>query len=178
MTTRELEEYRAMRDTIRERGTARHWIVVVGLAAWAALVVATSLIGALPVVALAPLVVLATVFEVVFTLHTGVERVGRYVQVFFEQPDESASWEHVAMAYGRSFGGGGIDALFSPVFWAATAINFVPVSLSRPVAIDWLIVGAVHVLFAFRVWRAKRQAAGQRAIDLERFTRLKTGSAR
>ena len=30
MTARELEEYRALRATIRERGTARVWIFVVG----------------------------------------------------------------------------------------------------------------------------------------------------
>ena len=33
MTPRELEEYRALRETIRERGTARVWIFVVGLVA-------------------------------------------------------------------------------------------------------------------------------------------------
>lgn len=172
MTPRELDEYRALRDTIRERGTARHWVVLAGLGTWGALALAGAVIG-LPALTLVPLLVLVATFEVIFTLHTGVERVGRYLQVFHERPDDTAAWEQVAMAYGRTFGGGGIDALFSPVFAAATLLNFVPVALSAPVAIDWTIVGAAHMLFIVRIWSAKRQAAGQRALDLERFTQLK-----
>ncbi|MEQ1730578.1 MAG: hypothetical protein ABL982_19595 [Vicinamibacterales bacterium] len=172
MTPRELEEYRALRDTIRERGTARHWVAIVGLGIWAALALAGSVI-ALPALTLVPLLVLVASFEVVFTLHTGVERVGRYLQVFHEDAAEHAAWEHVAMAYGRAFGGGGIDALFSPVFAVATLLNFVPVALSGSVAVDWTIVGAVHMLFIVRIWSARRQAAGQRTLDLERFTTLK-----
>ena len=176
MTLRELEEYRALRDTIRERGTARHWIVVVGFGLWAALTLAIVAFATLPVATLLPLLVLVVVFEVIFAIHTGVERVGRYVQVYFESPEETARWEHVAMAYGRTFGGGGIDALFTPIFWVATLLNFVPAMLSGPMAIDWVVVGAVHALFIVRVWSARRQAGRQRAIDLERFSKLKSGS--
>jgi hypothetical protein len=174
MTPRELEEYRALRDTIRERGTTRHWIVVAGLALWCAIAVALAVAGTVPVVTLLPLLLLATVFEVSFGLHTGVERVGRYVQVFFERADEAASWEHMAMNYGRTFGGGGIDALFSPIFWVASLFNFIPAALSGPMAIDWLVIGVVHALFIVRVWSARRQAGRQRAIDLERFATLKS----
>ncbi len=173
MKPRELEEYTALRDTIRERGTARHWVVIAGLGTWAALALASAMI-ALPALTLLPLLVLAASFEVVFTLHTGVERVGRYIQVFHEEAADQAAWEQVAMAYGRTFGGGGIDALFSPIFAVATLLNFVPVALSGSVAVDWTIVGAVHMLFIVRIWAARRQASGQRAIDLERFTRLKS----
>ena len=66
MTTREIEEYRALRDTIRERGTARHWIVIVGLATWCALAVALSVLVTTPVTTLLPLLLLASTFEVVF----------------------------------------------------------------------------------------------------------------
>jgi hypothetical protein len=173
MTSRELEEYRALRDTIRERGTARHWVVVAGFSAWATLTLAIVGLAAAPVITLLPLLVLVVVFEVVFALHTGVERVGRYLQVFFESSDETARWEHVAMSYGRSFGGGGLDALFSPLFWVASLLNYVPVMLAGPAAIDWAIVGAVHVLFILRVWSARAQAGRQRAIDLDRFAKLK-----
>src|SRR5678815_4594103 len=58
MTLRELEEYRALRDTIRERGTARHWIVVVGFGLWAALTLAIVAFATLPVATLLPLLVL------------------------------------------------------------------------------------------------------------------------
>ena len=39
-----------------------------------------------PLAAIVPLVVLVSTFEVVRVLHVGVERIGRYVQVFFEEP--------------------------------------------------------------------------------------------
>src|SRR5262245_28415723 len=102
MTPRELEEYRALRATIRERGTARVYLVVGGLGAWAALVIATASLASLPVATLLPLLFLAGVFEAIFALHTGVERIGRYLQVFYEEPPERG-WEHVAMAFGRAF---------------------------------------------------------------------------
>lgn len=176
MTSRELEEYRALRETIRERGTARHWIVLVGFGLWASLTLTAVVVTAVPVATLLPLFVLAVMFEVIFALHTGVERVGRYLQVYFENPDETARWEHVAMSYGREFGGGGIDALFTPIFWAATVLNFIPVMLSGTMAIDWTVVGVVHLLFVARVWSGRRQAGRQRAIDLQRFTKLKSES--
>ena len=87
MTPREIEEYRALRATIRERSTARLWIVLAGLTAWAALTLATAALAELPIATLLPLLVLALTFEIVFALHTGVERVGRYIQVFFEDAE-------------------------------------------------------------------------------------------
>jgi len=177
MTSRELEEYKALRETIRERGTARHWIVLIGFGLWAALTLTALVLDAVPVATLLPLFLLVVLFEVIFALHTGVERVGRYVQVYFESPDETARWENVAMAYGREFGGGGIDALFTPVFWVATLLNFIPVMLSGTMAVDWAVVGVVHLLFIARVWVGRNQAGRQRAIDLQRFTKLKGESA-
>jgi hypothetical protein len=173
MTPREVEEYRALRATILERGTARHWIFVAGLAVWSALTVAVAALASIPVATFLPLLFLAGTFEAIFALHTGVERVGRYLQVFYETAPDEAAWEHVAMAYGRTFGGGGIDALFSPIFWLATIVNFIPAVLAGPVAIDWAVVVAVHVLFALRIWVARRQSGRQRAIDLARFEQLK-----
>jgi hypothetical protein len=173
MTPRELEEYKALRATIRERGTARHCIAAVGLVSWAALWLAVMAVANVPVATLVPLLVLVTIFEIVFVLHTGVERVGRYLQVFFENPGER-SWEHVAMQYGRQFGGGSsIDALFSPLFWTATVLNLIPTLTSGPPAIDWVVVGIVHALFAVRVWIARGHAARQRAIDLGRFQKVR-----
>jgi len=174
MTNRETEEYRALRDTIRERGTARQWIAMVGLAAWSVLAVALAALGLAPVLTLIPLLLLASTFEVVFALHTAVERVGRYIQVFHEDSGDDAAWERVAMTYGRTFGGGGIDALFSPLFATAALFNLVPMLLSGPAALDWTIVAAAHALFIVRIVVARRQSARQRAIDLERFRRIKS----
>lgn len=173
MTSRELEEYRALRDTIRERGTARHWIVIVGFVSWAALTLLVAAFLDLPVATLIPLLVLVATFEVIFALHTGVERVGRYLQLFFED-DGERRWEHVAMRYGRTFGGGGIDALFSPLFWTATIVNMIPALIVGPIAVEWAVVAVVHALFVVRILVARRQSARQRAVDLERFQKLKT----
>src|SRR5579884_3576287 len=99
MTPRALEEYKALRATIRQRGTARIWLCMAGVVAWGALTIATAALAALPIATLLPLLVLAAVFEAVLALHVGVERIGRYVQVFFEEDD--AGWETAAMGFGR-----------------------------------------------------------------------------
>jgi hypothetical protein len=84
MTARDQDEYIALRATIRERGTARVCIFAGGLAAWAAASIATAALASTPVAVLLPLLVLAAAFEAVFALHVGVERIGRYLQVFHE----------------------------------------------------------------------------------------------
>ena len=173
MTPREQEEYRALRATIRQRGTARVWIVLTGMAAWGALTLATAALAELPVATFLPLLILAVTFEITASLHQGVERLGRYIQVFFE--DQNSGWEHQAMEYGRQFPGSGSDPLFSAYFCIATVFNFVPVLTAGPVALEWAVVGTVHLLFIVRVFTVKRDAAHQRARDLERFTRLKAG---
>jgi hypothetical protein len=174
MTARELEEYSALRATIRERGTARVWVFLAGLALWAASTIATAALVSLPVAVLLPLLALAATFEVVFALHTGVERIGRYLQVFFEGPGER-NWEHTAMAFGRMFPGRGSDPLFTAYFASATVLNLMPAALARPVAIEWVVVGLPHVLFIAYLWRGRQRSAVQRAVDLERFERLKNG---
>ena len=93
MTGRELDEYRELRATIRQRGTARVWIFVVGVAMWAAATIATTALASTPIATLLPLLVLASVFEAIFALHVGVERIGRYIQVFHETGEPSGSNE-------------------------------------------------------------------------------------
>jgi hypothetical protein len=171
MNERQLEEYRALRATIRERGTARVWIFIVGLVAWASLTVATAALATLPVATLLPLLVLAAAFEAVLSVHTGVERVGRYLQVFFE--GEDPGWEHRVMAYGRMFPGGGSDPVFTGYFLTAAVFNFVPVLLAGAVPIEYTVVGTIHVLFMGRLLLARRHAGQQRKADLDRFQQIK-----
>jgi hypothetical protein len=173
MTPRELEEYRALRRTIRERGTTRAWMLLAGFAVWAALTIATAALTALPIATLLPLLILAVAFETVFALHTGVERIGRYIHVFFENEDADPGWEHRIMAYGETAHASAADPLLASYFWLATFANFIPAFFAGPVAIEWGVVGSIHLLFMLRVGLARRQAARQRAIDLERFRQLK-----
>lgn len=165
-------EYQALRDTIRERGTARLCAVLVGLAAWGALAVAlliTELDGGITLV---PFVVLAATFELNFFIHTGVERIGRYLQVFYEERAGAIGWETTAMSYGAKFPSG-LDPLFSMLFAGAAMLNFfsaLPVAESRP---GWIVLSLVaHLAFGYRIVAARKLSAAQRALDLDRFRSL------
>ncbi len=173
--TEQQEEYRALRQTIRERGTAKVWIFVVGIIGWAALTMATAALASLPVATFLPLLVLAVTFEAIFSLHVGVERIGRYLQVFYEG---ETGWEHTAMAFGRPLKGTGTDPLFVAHFLFATLLNIVPALLAEPVQLEVTVVGGAHLLFLLRVFLAWRSAGRQRAADLKRFEEMRvTGRA-
>lgn len=176
MTPREVNEYTALRDTIRQRGSLRITLFMLTLVAWAAATIATAALAALPVATLLPLLLLAAGFEVVFGLHTAVERIGRYLQVFYEEDDDPSrpqrAWERTAMAYGRAYPGGP-DPLFAAHFIIAVFLNFVPVLLAEPVQIEVIVVGVAHVVVIARILAARHAASGQRAKDLDRFQSLK-----
>src|SRR5439155_14598579 len=173
MTPREVAEFTELRATIRQRGSARVWLFFVALVAWASATIATAALAALPIATLLPLLLLAGGFEAIFQLHTGAERVGRYLQVFYEDADPSErDWERAAMAYGRA-NPGGQDALFTPFFLCATVLNFVPVILADPVRLELAVVGAVHLVFVGRLLAGRRASTRQRALDLDRFRRIK-----
>jgi len=176
MDPREQEEYRALRATIRERGTARVRVFVAGIAAWAALTIAIAALASPPVATLMPLLVLAAAFEGVFALHVGVERVGRYIQVFFEE--ERGGWEHVAMAFGRPRGAASTDALFAVPFLLAALFNVAPALIAQPTGPELVFVGGAHALFVARLVVARMAASKQRAIDLARFQELRKQDAR
>jgi hypothetical protein len=172
MTEREVAEYTSLRATIRQRGTVRIGALVAGLVSWALTTLAAAVI-AIPLVALVPLLVLAGTFEAVFSLHVGVERVGRYLQVFYED-----RWEETAMAFGRPQSGATTDPLFVTLFGLAAACNFIPVLLAGPVPVELATLAGAHVLFGFRLVMARRAAGRQRSVDLARFQQMKTGDRR
>jgi hypothetical protein len=170
------KEYIALRATIRERGTARIYLFAAGFAAWGALTLAAAAMASTPLVTLIPLLVLAALFEAIYALHVGVERIGRYIQVFHEDAPHSGG-AHVAMAFGRPKGAVTVDALFSMPFALAIAGNAASALIMRPTIEEIVFVGGVHALFALRLFVARAGAARQRAVDLERFTQLKRGTA-
>jgi hypothetical protein len=183
MTGREQDEYTALRATIRERGTARVFVFVGGMAAWVAATIATAALASTPIATLLPLLLLASVFEAVFALHVGVERIGRYVQVFHEtdgsggdrsgRSEVALGWEHAAMTFGRPAGAPATDALFSVPFLLAAVFNSAPAALLNPLPTELTFVGGAHALFVLRLVVARYSAGKQRAIDLERFRQLK-----
>ena len=172
MTGRDQEEYRALRATIRERGTARVCLFCGGFAAWGALTVATAALASSPVATLLPLLVLSAVFEAIYALHVGVERIGRYIQAFHEG-EQDPGWEHAAMAFGRPKGAATVDALFTVPFALAAVFNMGPALVMQPTIEEIVFVGGAHALLVVRLLVARASAARQRAIDLERFQALK-----
>src|SRR5688500_10936211 len=122
MTDPSQAEYQALRNTITQRGTARVCAVVAGLAVWGALSTALVMAGIAGPAMLVPLTILAGTFEINFFVHTGVERVGRYLQVFYEERPGAIGWETIAMNYGAKFPSG-LDPLFGVIFAAAALLN-------------------------------------------------------
>ena len=173
MTDLRQSEYEALRATIRERGTMRLCIVLGGLATWGALAVVlliTELSGA---VTLLPFLVLAATLEINFFVHTGVERIGRYIQVFYEETNGSRGWETTAMNFGSKYPGTGLDPLFVTIFSASAAVNFLSALATATRRPGWIVLSlAAHLVFAYRIVTARRLAAAQRALDLDRYRAL------
>jgi hypothetical protein len=177
-------EYRALRATIRERGTARLVTAPAIFVVWAALAIAVQTWSTMGLWMLGPLVVLAAGFEGIFALHVGVERIGRYLQVFYEDTAGAPPWwEHAAMEFGQtgSSAGPSIDPLFSWLFGLAALLNLSGAALlsidERPslfgISPAFLLCGLFHAAFAVRLWRARRFAGTQRQADLRRFQELR-----
>lgn len=163
-----------MRETIRQRGTVRMALVPFIFLGWAAVAVAMTAVITVSVSTLVPLLVLAAGFEALFALHMNVERIGRYLQVYYE-PD--GGWEHVAMAFGQRFKGGGPDPLFVQLFVFAASLNFLPVTLVAEDVAEVVVLALAHLVFVYRIRTARAAAGRQRAVDLERFTAIRQGEA-
>jgi hypothetical protein len=167
-------EFAVLRQAIASRGTTRMVLVPVTCLGWAVLTLVLLLFAGPPFAALLPLTVLVAGFEAVHALHAGAERIGRYLQVYYEADPNGPRWETTAMTVGPALPGGGIDPLFSVVFVGATLINLVPVLLPQPTPVELGVIGALHAAFVFRVVRARGAAARQRAVELESFKALQS----
>jgi hypothetical protein len=115
-----VEEYRALRATIRERGSMRLFVIPLTFVAWAAILLAVLAAGPAPGLALLPLLALAAGFESAFSLHVGVERIGRYLEHRYEVAPDGPGWEHLTAALARQPAlAAGIDPLFTRLFAVA-----------------------------------------------------------
>ena len=164
MNPRSEEEYRALRATIRERGTTRVWVFVAGILVWAVSTIATLAIGLPPVAALVLLLILAATFEAVLALHIGVERIGRYLLVFYDD-----NWERAAGAFGKPAGAAAIDPLFTGPFLLAAILSVLPVAAATPVMQEYGAIALAEIAFAARLLIARATTARQRTIDTEEF---------
>ena len=172
-------EFAALRDTIRSRGGARPLAFLAGAASWAVAWIAVVMWLPNPIASLVPLLVLLATFEVVRTLHLGVERIGRYIQVFFEEaasgrvPTGPPAWEHTAMMLGPNIPGVGAHAFFQPVFVLAITVNFLAVLLPGPVMIELAMLSVPHLAFVGWMFYCDRGMRKQRETELARFRELK-----
>lgn len=178
------DEYVALRATIRERGTVRVITFLVALVAWAMLELVFLSSGPQNAVGMVlSLLVLAGGFEAVFQIHLGVERVGRYLQVAYEERfaaatagaadvPRAAGWETTAMAFGKAYPGAGSDPLFTSVFLLATLANVLPVLHAWRAPALFVSLVLAHMIFVLRIRMARKQAGRQRAADLARFREL------
>jgi hypothetical protein len=172
-------EYVILRRTIARRSALRPILVLAGMAIWVASLIAVLALLPYPVAAAIPLLVLLVSFEVIRPLHFGAERIGRYVQVFYEEDGEpgralaeTPSWERVAMSFGTVPGVGG-HPLFVPVFFMATAINYLAVLLPRPAPVELSVMALPHLAFIAWLVAADRAMRTQRAIELARLRELR-----
>ncbi len=167
-------EFASLRQTIAIRGTVRIVLLPLTVLAWSAGGTTLVLWSEQPLAALFSLAILVGGFEAIYALHAGVERVGRYVQVFYETSSQGPRWETTAMATGPALPGGGVDPLFTAVFLGATITNLLPVVLPGPTTWELSTILALHVAFIVRVIRARGAAMRQRAIELESYSALKS----
>ena len=167
-------EYAVLRQTIATRGTVRMVLLPMTLIGWAAVLGA---FGDEPHRVLLSLGVLVGGFEAIHAMHVGVERIGRYLQVYYETPD-GPRWETIAMALGPALPGGGIDPLFTIIFIAATIVNLLPAAQLRAIELQFPLYAVLHLLFVIRLVRARRAAGRQRAVDLETFREIQSKASR
>jgi len=170
-----LEEFRQLRATIRERSTARVVVSIITFVSWAALALVLHHWDESMVCGLIPLVVLIVGFELMFALHVSVERIGRYVAVFYEGPPQAPKWETAIAAFGRSAAARATQThvLLAGEFIVATGLNLVVLVVAvQPdpyVSSLSIAMAVIHGAFIARVAQARRQAARQREADTAVF---------
>jgi len=170
--TKKDDEFRSLRATIQQRGTARMVVLPIVFIGWAGTAVATAAVITVAISTLVPLLILVAGFEAVFALHVSVERIGRYVQVFHEA-ESDPGWESTISRFGRQFPGARIDPLFSRLFVLATSVNFLPAALGWENIAELGVLAALHLVFINRVRLARSFVASQAAEDMERFLTLR-----
>jgi hypothetical protein len=167
-------EFAVLRQTIAMRGTVRMLLFPATLLGWA---LVAGAFGEEPYRLVLSLGVLVGGFESIHALHVGVERIGRYLQVYYESAD-GPRWETTAMALGPALPGGGIDPLFTTVFIAVTIVNLIPSVTASVRPVEFVLLALLHVLFVIRLIRARGAAARQRAVDLETFKAVRAQQTR
>jgi hypothetical protein len=168
VTNREAE-YATLRQTIASRGTVRAIVCVMTMAVWASLATVHGLLSDLPLLIVLPLVSLAAGYEAIWSLHVGVERVGRFLQVVYEGAPGDPSWETIAMRAAPGLPGGGVNPLFTPLFAGAAIVNLGTAFVAEPTPLELMLLFVAHTAFVLRLAQTRLLAGRQRRLDLEAF---------
>jgi hypothetical protein len=183
MTDLAAAEFAGLRHTIQTRGGARPFALLFGLSGWAAILTSVLIWLPNPMASVVPLLVLLGTFEVIRSLHLGVERIGRYLQVFFEEgasgsaPTSPPAWEHTAMAFG-SVPGAGVHPFFLPVLLLADVVNFLAVLFPGPVTVELTTLAVPHLALIVWMLYCDRGMRRQRVSELARFRALRAELAK
>ncbi len=176
MTPRDTE-FAELRRTIAVRGTVRLVLGPATLGLWA-ITAMQARYGDQRVQILLPLLTLAGGFEAIRALHIGVERLGRYLQVFHETPagPDRPAWESVAMASTPAAPGLGLDPLFGALFLLACAANAYLSwdTLAPSITALWILA---HGALAVRITLSIKACRRQRALDLAHYQKAQQDRA-
>ena len=174
------DEYRVLRTTIAARGSLRSVLALASVAAWAGVLLGVLAWTPYPLASLIPLLVLLAGFEAIRPLHFGAERIGRYLQVFYEEGTDvpkpiadPPSWERLAMVFGGSRPGAGGHPLFAVLFGLAIAANYLAVLVPGPLPVELASLAVPHLAFLAWLIATDRALRAQRAADLARFRALR-----
>lgn len=165
-------EYVSLRQAIAQRGQMKATVALVGLLGWAALWLAGFVLLSDVRVTAVSLAVLWATFEIIRPLHVGAERLGRYLQVFYEVPGQLPAWEHTAMALGASVPGAAGHPMYIPLFVGATLLNATALWVDGPLTFEGALMLGPHLALLWWLWRADRAMRVQRVDDLARLQAL------
>jgi hypothetical protein len=176
----QLEEFRALRASVRERAIARVLLLAMTWLGWAALATAIMLVVPAPLLLTVPLVVLLAAFEVNLGTVRSAERVSNYLRVVFEERRAVPGWETASADLARRYPASAGDPLFLWVFVAVLSANYVcvviaipetvdPTARAREDSLDLALVTALHLSLVLRFVLARRSLHTGRARDLERL---------
>jgi hypothetical protein len=171
-------EFLVLRKTIATRGTVRMALLPLTFVGWSITALGLLFSAGIPIAAVFSLAILAAGFEAIHALHVGVERIGRYLQAYYETSSDGPQWETTAMKVGPALPGGGIDPLFSVLFIGAAFLNLIPAFLPEPTPLELGVVATLHAAFVLRVVRARGAAARQRAVELDNYRAIRAQEPR
>jgi hypothetical protein len=175
----QLEEFRALRASVRERAIARVLLLAMTWLGWAALATAIMLVVPAPLLLTVPLVVLLAAFEVNLATVRAAERVSHYLRVVFEERRAVSGWETASADLASRYPGSVGDPLFLWVFVAVLCANYVCVVIAIPEtadpararedSLDLALVTALHLALVLRFVLARRALRAGRTRELDRL---------